>query len=88
MRGDAYPCAGESWIQLSIGFLNHGKRGTTAYLWVSGMTVCRDKDMAALATIWAENVRALLCCIEFRVVSFQNSSFKSEIFQNSNRTKF
>ena len=33
VRGDAYPCAGGSWTQLSIGLLNHGARGRTpAYL--------------------------------------------------------
>ena len=60
VRGDVYPCAGGSWTQLSIGLLNHGKRGRTpAYLWVIGMAVCGDKDMAALATIWAENLQVL-----------------------------
>ena len=60
VRGDAYPCAGGSWTQLSIGLLNHGKRGRTpAYLWVIGMAVCGDKDMAALATIWAGNLQVL-----------------------------
>ena len=29
VRGDAYPCAGGSWTQLSIGLLNHSKRGRT-----------------------------------------------------------
>ena len=59
VRGDAYPCAGGSWTQLSIGLLNHGARGRTpAYLWVIGMAVCGDKDMAALATIWAGNLKA------------------------------
>ena len=28
VRGDAYPCAGGSWTQLSIGLLNHGARGS------------------------------------------------------------
>ena len=60
VRGDAYPCAGGSWTQLSIGLLNHGKRGRTpAYLWVIGMAVCGHKDMPALATIWAENLLVL-----------------------------
>ena len=58
LHGDAYPCAGGSWTQLSIGLLNHGARGRTpAYLWVIGMAVCRDKDMAALATIWSKNLQ-------------------------------
>ena len=47
VHGDAYPCAGGRWTQLSIGLLNHGKRGRTpAYLWVIGMAVCGDKDVA------------------------------------------
>ena len=60
VRGDAYPCAGGSWTQLSIGLPNHGKRGgTPADLCVIGMGVCGDRDMAALATIWAENLQVL-----------------------------
>ena len=60
VRGDAYPCAGGSWTQLSIGLLNHGKRGPTpAYLRVIRMAVCGHKDVAALATIWAENLQLL-----------------------------
>ena len=56
--GDAYLCAGGSWTQLSIGLLNHGARGRApAYLWVTGMAVCGDKDTAALATIWADNLK-------------------------------
>ena len=60
MRGDAYPCAVGSWTQLSIGLLNHDGRGrTTAYLWVIAIAVCSDKDMAHLATIWAESLQVL-----------------------------
>ena len=45
---------------MSIGLLNHGKQGRTpGYFWGIGMAVCGDKDMAALATIWAENLRVL-----------------------------
>ena len=32
---------------------------TPPYLWVIGMAVCGDKDMAALATIWADNPQVL-----------------------------
>ena len=55
LGGDAYPCAGGSWTQLFIGLLNHGARARTpAYLWVVGIAVRGDKDMAALATIWSK----------------------------------
>ena len=58
LGGDAYPCAGGSWTQLSIGLLNHGARGRTpAYVWVIGLAVCGDKDMAALVTIWSKNLQ-------------------------------
>ena len=58
LRGDAYPCASGSWTQLYIGLLNHGARGQTpAYVWVIGMAVRGDKDMAALATIWSKNLQ-------------------------------
>ena len=51
-------CAGGSWTQLSIGLLIYSVRGhTPAYLWVMGMAVCGDKDMAAIATIWAEKLQ-------------------------------
>ena len=66
VREDACPCAGGSWTQLSIGLLNHGARGRTpAYLWVIGMAVCGDKDMAALATIWADNLKVCGCLLFF-----------------------
>ena len=56
LRGDAYQCAGGSWTQLSIGLLNHGARGRPpAYIWVIGLAVCGDKDMAAIAIIWYQN---------------------------------
>ena len=58
LRGDAYPCAGGSWTQSSIRRLNHGRRARTpAYLWEIGMAMCGDKDMAALATRWADNLQ-------------------------------
>ena len=58
LRGDAYPCAGGSWTQLSIWLLNHGAEARTpAYLWVIGMAVRGDNDMAALATIWSKNLQ-------------------------------
>ena len=64
VRGDVYPCAAGNWTQLSIGLLNHGKRGRTpAYLWVIGMAVCGDKDMVALAAIWAEHLKVLLAFV-------------------------
>ena len=45
-------------IGLSIGLLNHGSRGRTlAYLWVIGMAVCGDKDMAAPARLWSKNLQ-------------------------------
>ena len=62
--GDAYPCARGSWAQLSIGLFNHGSRGRSpAYLWVIGMVVCGDKNMATLATIWAKNLQQPCCSV-------------------------
>ena len=49
--------------QLSTGLLNHGARGRApAYLWVIGMAVCGDRDMAALAIIWSQNSLVYGCC--------------------------
>ena len=73
VRGDAYPCAGGSRTQLFIGLLNHGTWGRTpAYLWVIGMAVCGDKDMAALATIWADNFEGFwpICCLLIFALTF------------------
>ena len=68
VRGDAYPCAGGSWTQPSIGLLNQGaQRHTPAYLWVIGMAVCGDKNMAALAMIWPDNLKV---CAPIRWSSF------------------
>ena len=61
---DAYPCAGGRWTQLSIGLLNHGSRVySPGYLWMIGMAVCGDKDMAAIATIWAKNLQVHGCFV-------------------------
>ena len=58
LRRDAYPCAGGSWTQLSVGLLNHGAQARApAYLSLIGMAVCMDMFMAALATIWSQNSR-------------------------------
>ena len=64
VRTDAYQCAGRSCTQLSFGLVNHVTRGRSAlYLWVIGTAVCGDKDMAALATIWAENLQVCGPCV-------------------------
>ena len=66
VRGDAYPCAGGSWSQLSMGLLNHGvKARTPAFLWVIGMAVKGDKDMVPLGQIWAQVLQ--VCSLQFRV---------------------
>ena len=58
--GDAYRCAIGSWTPSSIGLPNHGKwERTPAYLWVIGMAVCRDKEISALATLWAQKLLVL-----------------------------
>ena len=62
LHGDDDPCAVTIWTQLSMGLLNYGARGRTpAYLWVIGMAVCGDKDMAALATIWSKTLHVCGC---------------------------
>ena len=77
LRGEADPCTGGSWTQLSIGLLNHGARGRPPdYIWVIGMAVSGDKDMAALAIKWAQNslVYGLFFCVGF-CVSFSRLIF-------------
>ena len=55
VSGYRYPCVGGNWSKLSIGLLSHGLKGRTpADLWVVGMALTRDKDMAALGQIWAQ----------------------------------
>ena len=56
-HGHAYLCCVGSWTHLYIRFFNHGARGgPSAYLGVIGRAVCGDKDMAALAKIWPQNL--------------------------------
>ena len=58
LRRDAYLCAAGSWTQPSTGLLNHGARARTpTYLWMIGMAVCGDRDIATLATIWSKNLQ-------------------------------
>ena len=66
VRGDGYPCAGGTWSQLSVGLFNHGvKARKPAFLWVIGMAVTGDKDMAAVGRIWAQVLQ--LCILHFGV---------------------
>ena len=74
--GVAYLCAG-NWIQRLIRLLNHGAQAQTpAYLWVIGMAVCGDKDMATLTRIWCENsARIWLFHFAFHCVHFSRLVF-------------
>ena len=82
VRGDAYPCAGGSWTQVSIGLLNHGAQGRTpGYLRVIGMAVCGDKDMAALAAIWGDNLKV---CGPFVVCQFLRKFLEINIYISVN----
>ena len=64
VRGDASPCAGGSWTQLSIGLCKRGNHGRPpAYLWVNGMAVYGDKEMAPLGTYyWGQEFEAFGPC--------------------------
>ena len=53
VRGDGYPCAGGEWSQLSVSIVNMGLWGRIpACVWVIGLAICGDKQMATLATLW------------------------------------
>ena len=78
VRGDAYPCAGGSWTELSIRLLNHGKRGRTRGS--SGRPCAATKRWPLWPRFAPRTFRylALLSRIEFGLASLKNSPFKSE----------
>ena len=81
VRGDAYPSAGGSWTQLSIGLLNHGKRDVHPPTCGSSGWPCAATRIWPLWPLIGQRTfryLALLCRIEFGLASFQSSSFKSE----------
>ena len=58
VRGDGYPCAGGEWSQLSVSIANMGLWGRVpACVWVIGLSICGDKAMATLATLWEDNIK-------------------------------
>ena len=57
VRDNGHPFAGGEWSQLSVSIVNMGVWGRIPdYLWVIGLAICGDKQMATLATLWKANI--------------------------------
>ena len=57
VRGDGYPCAGGEWSRLSVSIVNMDLWGhIPTCVWVIGLAICGDKQMATLATLWKANI--------------------------------
>ena len=55
--GDGCPSAGGEWSQLSVSIVNMRLwERIPACVWVIGLAICGDKQMATLATLWTSNI--------------------------------
>ena len=53
VRGDGFPCGSHPWVQLAIGFANHGQRARTlAYNWTIDVALTSEHDSDALRAIF------------------------------------
>ena len=49
VRGDGFPCGGESWCQMSISFANNGHLARTlSYHWTVNVALCGEKSTSLL----------------------------------------
>ena len=66
VTGDSHPCAGGEWSQLSVSIVNMGLWGRIpARVWVIGLAICGDKQMATSATPWTANIE--VCFVQQKV---------------------
>ena len=75
VRADGYPCAGGEWSQLSVTIVNMGLWGRiSACVWIIGLAICGDKQMATLATPWKANIEVCFVHQQFAFVFLKQSS--------------
>ena len=53
-----YPCTGGEWSQLRVSIVNMGHYGRiAACIWVIGLAIRGDKQMATSASLWKANIK-------------------------------
>ena len=59
-RRDRFPCGSRPWVQLAIGFANHGQKARTlAYNWTIDVTLTSEHDIDALRAIFSKTLEAI-----------------------------
>ena len=60
VRGDGFPCGSRPWVQLAIGFANHGQKARTlAYNWTIDVALTSEHDIDALRAIFSKTLEAI-----------------------------
>ena len=60
VRGDGLPCGSCPWVQLAIGFANHGQKARTlAYNWTIDVALTIEQDIDALRAIFSKTLEAI-----------------------------
>ena len=67
VRGDGFPCGSRPWVQLVIGFANHGQKARTlAYNWTIDVALTSEHDIDALRAIFSMTLEAIQSIINTR----------------------
>ena len=65
--GDAISCKSRPWVQLAIGFANHGQKARTlAYNWTIDVALTSEHDIDALREIFPKTLEAIQGIINTR----------------------
>ena len=60
VQGDGIPCGSRPWVQLAIGFTNHGQKARTlASNWTIDVALTREHDIDALLAILSKTLEAI-----------------------------
>ena len=60
VRSDGFPCGSRPWVQLAIGFANHGQRARTlAYHSTIDVALTSEHDIDALRAIFSKTLEAI-----------------------------
>ena len=60
VRGDGFRCGFRPWVQLAIGFANHGQKARTlAYNWTIDVALTSEHDIDALRALFSKTLEAI-----------------------------
>ena len=60
VRGDGFPCGSRLWVQLAIGFANHGQKARTlAYNWTIHVALTSEHDIDALRALFSKTLEGI-----------------------------